>query len=317
MKEYGYNLDQKLVKQLSGLHALRTGLTVAFDWAVIAAAITFSEWQGSWWALVAAWIIIGGRMHGLGVMIHDFSHYRFIKNKTASDWIGDLFLAWPLLTFIGGYRQNHLAHHRYTNTDKDPDWTFKLGKLEFTFPQSWQYAVMNLLGYLVGVSSYRDLKGLMSRLSDDKDRPKGYQLKRFGYYIFFAFVFTITGTWTGFLLYWAVPFFTFFLLFLYIRSVAEHFGSMDYETELGSSRTVIPYLWERAFFAPHNVNYHLDHHLYPSVPFFNLPKLHAALMADPEYAAGAHITRGYTTGLVRECLAQVRSPAAGAIAPAE
>jgi fatty acid desaturase len=186
VQEYGYNLDQKLVKQLSGLNALRTGLTVAFDWAVIAAAIVFAEWQGSWWALIAAWIVIGGRMHGLGVMIHDFAHYRFVKNKAVSDWVGDLFLAWPLLTFIGGYRQNHLAHHRYTNTEKDPDWTFKLGKLEFTFPQSWQYAVMNLLGYLVGVSSYRDLKGLMSRLSDDKDRPKGYQLKRFGYYIFFA-----------------------------------------------------------------------------------------------------------------------------------
>lgn len=315
MQEYGYNLDQKLVKRLSELTPWRTAAAMAFDWAVIIAAIAFSQWSHTWWALIGAWIVIGGRMHAFGVLIHDFAHYRFIQNKKRSEWIGDILLAWPLLTFVDGYRKNHLAHHRYTNTEKDPDWRIKLGTRHFTFPQSWQYAIMNLLGYLIGVSSYRDMKSLVARLSDDDGRPKGYQLKRFGFYIFMAFVFTVTGTWYEFAVYWMVPFFTFFLLFLYIRSVAEHFGSMDYESELGSSRTVLPYLWERAFFAPHNVNYHLDHHLYPSVPFYNLPKLHAALMADPEYAAGAHITRGYSTGLVRECLAGQTVPEGERVAP--
>jgi fatty acid desaturase len=309
MQEYGYNLDQKLVKGLSELSPWRTVVAIGFDWAVIIAAILFSEWMNTWWALIAAWIVIGGRMHAFGVLIHDFAHYRFISNKKRSEWIGDILLAWPLLTFVDGYRKNHLAHHRYTNTEKDPDWKIKLGTMHFTFPQSWQFAILNLLGYLVGISSYRDMKSLVARLSDDDGRPKHYQLKRFGFYIAVAFALTLTGAWYGFILYWMVPFFTFFLLFLYVRSVAEHFGSMDYDSELGSSRTVIPYLWERAFFSPHNVNYHLDHHLYPSVPFYSMPKLHAALMADPEYAAGAHITRGYSTGLVRECLAGENRPA--------
>lgn len=319
MMEYGYNLDQKTVKALSELKPWRTAAAIAFDWAVIAAAIAFSEWMDTAWTLVLAWLVIAGRMHAMGVLIHDFAHYRFIPNKKVSEWVGDVLLAWPLLTFVDGYRKNHLAHHRYTNTEKDPDWKIKLGTRHFTFPQSWQYAIMNLLGYLVGISSYRDMKSIVVRLSDDEGRPLHYQLKRFGFYIVMAFVFFLTGAWHGFLLYWLLPFFTFMLLFLYIRSVAEHFGSMDYESELGSSRTVYPYLWERAFFAPHNVNYHLDHHLYPSVPFYNLPKLHAALMADPEFAAGAHITRGYSTGLVRECLAPKAQTqaSAGNPAPAE
>ena len=25
---------------------------------------------------------------------------------------------------------------------------------------------------------------------------------------------------------------------------------------------------------PHKVNYHIEHHLYPSVPFYNLPECH-------------------------------------------
>jgi fatty acid desaturase len=92
-------------------------------------------------------------------------------------------------------------------------------------------------------------------------------------------------------------------MFVYVRGVAEHFGSMEYDEELGSTRTVNPYFWERWFFGPHNINYHLEHHLFPGVPFYNLPKLHAVLMSDGAYRSKAHVTRGYSTGLVRECLA--------------
>jgi fatty acid desaturase len=31
------------------------------------------------------------------------------------------------------------------------------------------------------------------------------------------------------------------------------------------------------FFAPKQVNYHLEHHLYPSIPFYYLPRVHAVL----------------------------------------
>ena len=116
-------------------------------------------------------------------------------------------------------------------------------------------------------------------------------------------LFTVLGIWKGALLDWIIPFLTLFFMFVYIRGVAEHFGSMDYEEELGSTRTVNPFFWERWFFAPHNINYHLEHHLFPGGPFYNLPRLHAVLMSDDAYRSKAHVTRGYSTGLLRECLA--------------
>ncbi len=239
----------------------------------------------------------------LFVMFHEFAHYRFINNKAASEWVGDILLAWPLGTTVDSYRKNHLAHHRYTNTEQDPDWVVKVGSQHFTFPQKWQYALANIVGYLVTINSIRDMRSILARLNKESDKvPRPYKLKRLAFYVAVLGVIGLTGSWLGLLMYWIVPYFTVFLLFLYLRSVAEHFGSMDYEHELGSSRTVYPHLWERAFFAPHNVNYHLDHHLYPSVPFYNLPQLHALLLANPQYRENAHITRGYSTGVVRECL---------------
>ena len=65
---------------------------------------------------------------------------------------------------VDGYRQNHLAHHQHTNTDKDPDWVVKLGTAAFTFPQKARDLFLRLAGYFVAVSSVRDLAHLLPPL---------------------------------------------------------------------------------------------------------------------------------------------------------
>ena len=89
-------------------------------------------------------------------------------------------------------------------------------------------------------------------------------------------------------------------MFQYIRSVAEHFGELAYDDLLSSTRSVKANLLERFFIAPHQVGYHLEHHLYPGVPFYNLPKLHQLLMSVSDYSSKAHITHGYLSGLLDE-----------------
>ena len=42
-----------------------------------------------------------------------------------------------------------------------------------------------------------------------------------------------------------------------------------------------------------NLNYHIVHHLYPGVPWYNLPALHR-LLAEEQAAAGSQIYRSYT-----------------------
>jgi fatty acid desaturase len=297
-------IEPATLKRLSVLNTWRTISAIAFDWAVIAAAIAISKWADHPLVYILAVAVIGGRMHAFAILLHEFAHFRFMSGrKTLSDWVCDLALAWPILTTVGSYRINHLAHHRYTNTDQDPDWVFKLGNRKFVFPKAWQEAVMDLAGYVLVVSSIIDIFNIMGRLKLLDKSPLSYRLARLGFYIVMATLFTVLGIWTDVLLYWFVPYLTAFFLFMHVRSVAEHFGNLDYSHELSSTRTVLPHLWERAFFSPHNVNHHLEHHLYPSVPFYNLPQLHAVLMKNPEFAARAHLTRGYTTGLVRETIA--------------
>lgn len=312
----GSYVPARELKRLSVLRPWRTALAIAADWGVIAVAIALCEWSGNWWLYLPAILVIAGRQHALASLLHDFAHYRFIANKKANDWIGDLFLAWPLLATVEGYRRNHLSHHRYLNTDKDPDWTIKLGSREFTFPQEMRFAVLNLAGYLVGVSTVRDFRKALARIRSDERANPSYVAMRIGFYAAAAALLTLSGAWTGFLIYWALPYFTFFFMFMYVRSVAEHFGAtMDYSHDLTSTRTVLPAFWEGWFFAPHNMHYHIEHHLYPSVPFYRLPELNRLLMGNPEYASRAHVTRGFVSGLWREIVGAASRKSA--VQPAE
>ena len=294
-------IDPLELRPLVQLRPWKTVVAIGLDWLVIIAAIVIAELTGSWLVWGVSVAVIAGRMHALGVLMHDFAHYRFIKNKQLSDWIGDIFLAWPIGTTVAGYRQNHLAHHRYVNTDRDPDWTVKLGKRVYTFPQEWRVPATNFLGYFIAVSTLRDMRMAFPRLHGGDGTSRSRLIGRAIYYVFFAFIIIYSGLITQYIFYWAIPYFTLFFMILYVRSVAEHFGeTMDYSSELTGTRTVVPYFWERWFFCPHNINLHGEHHLYPSVPFYNLPKLSEVLVANDRFSSEAHRTRGYVTGLVRE-----------------
>ena len=77
-------------------------------------------------------------------------------------------------------------------------------------------------------------------------------------------------------------------------------GELEYDHLLTSSRSVVVHPVERFLFAPHHVSYHLEHHLYPGVPFYHLPRLHRLLMHNEQFASQAHITQGFWRGLMRE-----------------
>jgi fatty acid desaturase len=58
---------------------------------------------------------------------------------------------------------------------------------------------------------------------------------------------------------------------------------------------------ESIFILPRNVGYHIEHHWYPSVPFYRLPELHQHLMAREGFQTHAVIKRTVFASL-GECI---------------
>ena len=106
---------------------------------------------------------------------------------------------------------------------------------------------------------------------------------------------------------WLGAWFTTNMLFSRLRQAAEHAVTPDlYDPDPRlHTRTTIARWWERLTLAPNGVNFHLEHHLLPSVPPYRLPSLHRMLQERGFYEQ-AEIANGY-----REVVAKltVKQPA--------
>jgi fatty acid desaturase len=303
---YG-NISKRLAKDIRELSALAPGrgiFHIAIEWLMILAAIHLcrSHWSPFLYAATVVWI--GARQHALLILMHDGAHYRLCRNRTLNDWLSEIFLAWPALISARSYRINHFAHHRYLNTDRDPDWVRKQGDQAWEFPKQPRTLFLVLMKDLTGLGTIA-LFRLMAKFGapeDESGRP--FRVARQVYYLALAGLFVWFGLTKVVLLYWFVPLLTWLALILRVRSIAEHFG-IEAPSAFGKTRTTLPSALERVLVAPKNVNYHLEHHLYPSVPFYRLPKLYALLKTLPEYQE-AHITSTYL-GVLQECVSKAGS----------
>ncbi|MCB0597880.1 MAG: fatty acid desaturase family protein [Lewinellaceae bacterium] len=303
VKELNLNLDATTFKPLFQTNPMKHAAAMALNWAIILAAMYLCTRYFHPISYFLAVIVIGARMHALAILMHDATHYRFLKNRKWNDIITNVTTMYPLFTSLEQYRQNHLRHHKHLNTEHDPDWVSKLGVEAFQFPKTKKEFLWIVFSYLTLYRGVRDAIWFLKRFSaPQKKQPAqaGNKALRLAFYIVLFTVLTVFGLWKYFALYWVAPYLSTFFMFQYVRSVAEHFGELEHDHALTSSRTVKANALERFFFAPHNVGYHLEHHLYPGVPFYNLPALHQLLMQEAEYKGKAHVTQGYWKGLMEE-----------------
>jgi fatty acid desaturase len=88
---------------------------------------------------------------------------------------------------------------------------------------------------------------------------------------------------------WVIPFLI-ACAFANIRGLSEH-GMTTGGNEFVLGRTVVSNKFVSYFMC--NLNYHIEHHLFPRVPWYNLQKLHKILLPYFE-SAGASVYPGYS-----------------------
>lgn len=287
------------VRRLSTVSNWRGAATIAFQWLVIVAAFAAAMTSGHWLVWVLAAVVIASRQQALGVLMHDGAHYLLLTNRTLNDLVSDVFLAFPLGLSTSMYRATHFKHHRFTNTPGDPDWVMQQGDADWVFPKSRLEAAKLILLSVFGLNlakGYRALKqwspGLNLFQPLTKDLPLSSRIIFVaGSIVAYAVIF-YTRTWWEAIFLWVVPSVTLVNLFNRVRAASEHIGTPG-RHELNSTRTILPTWWERLMIAPCGINYHIEHHVFPSVPARNLAKLHEVLMAQEEFRQHAHITPSY------------------------
>ena len=263
--------------------------------------------------------MIGSRQVALTVLAHDAAHQRMFDHRVWNDVIGGMLAAWPTFITLGSFRHHHGEHHRHLEQPLDGNrFLWRTHKPDGTRRRDWVYPktraglALKLLKVGLGLPGLRWMIG--GQLTAIWFRTSWADLAlRVAWTAAIAAVLTALGGWATFLWYWVVPFLTWHIVAQYVRLICEHSAipaRADGAPEpYALSRTTLARPLERWLFVPRNISYHVEHHFYPSVPFYNLPALHEALMQTPGFRAHAVVTPSLAASL-RQVLVVPGSPAA-------
>lgn len=291
------SLSGDFLQELNQIHPWKGYAAIVKEWLQISGAIAFSVYWHTWWAYVLALFLIGGSQHGLGILMHEGTHYHFAKNKLWNDIISDWFCGFPVGASTNMFRQQHLHHHRHTSQPEDCE-VIIFEQIAVQWPKSKWGTLWELLHYLLGLRLVQNyacsmLSSPLPLIQYTGKKPTRGELA--GYLCFWALwgcFFTATSTWHMFFLYWFFPSITVCSAVFIFRMVSEH-QALPLSHEVARTRNIFPAWYEGWLLAPWHVGYHLDHHLYPSVPFYSLPKLHQLLLKNDLYREKAQNIQTY------------------------
>lgn len=288
------------ITELTTKSDLHGGWAVFSTWAVtggtFAAVAGFWEYLPNWGKLllcVAALIILAGRQLALAIIMHDASHQSLFKTKWLNDTLTDWLCARPIWNDLHKYRGHHLRHHSKTSTVDDPDLSLVIG-----FPTTKKSLMRKFIRDLSGVTGFKfavgrvlmDVEKMEWTVSNDRrwisqegrrwfDYPKTFLKNSGGAIVTNAALFSALWASGHPKLYalWVLAYLTPFPLFLRVRSMAEHAGMETSHSALTNTRTTKAGYIARALVAPIHVNFHKEHHLMATVPYFKLPQMHQML----------------------------------------
>lgn len=275
-------LSRDELRELSTLTPIVAVRDSIWNWFVIVAAWCAVAQMPSWWTVGLAILVVGTRYYSLAIIGHDGLHRRLFRDIRHNDLFNDLVIMGPIGAITRVNRANHIEHHRVTAQKIDPDRHKYLhdGK-EPTFP---------FLFFLTGLSNlWPTVRNVFlnkgSNATPSQISKPGYSLRDLAILVLWQTC-LIAGLsyfigWWAYPVLWLLPVYVFTYRADLVRVFCEHSMLMP-DDQADSTLRMVHYEsnWlERQFFAPNNMNCHIAHHLWPGIPYYNLPIAEAKVLA--------------------------------------
>jgi fatty acid desaturase len=269
-------LTPEELKSLNKRSAWRPYFDIGLCWAMIAGCLYLCN--KSLLFLPLAVPVIASRLHGLVVIMHDGAHNLISKNSVVNDFVSNVFCSFPLQLSTEIYRKSHYKHHQYTQTPQDPNFVIMQREEAWHFPKPKEEVKKILLKDLLVMT----MKEHMVILKEWQVLPNFKNTTKLEKYLFPVFILSFLGA-TAYFGLWK----EFFILqgssllinpIVRMRAMSEHIHheatGQTKMHKLHETPTINASFLERFFIAPFNTNRHLEHHVYPTIPYYNLEKAH-------------------------------------------
>jgi fatty acid desaturase len=286
-------LPVDVLAEVTRLDASQSVWALAQTLGISAVAIGVAWYCWTPWVVVPAILIVATQQHAMFVLAHDAAHYRLFQNRALNDAAGR-FIGSITGISMCAYRVVHRLHHNHLYGPQDPDIALHGG-----YPRGKGYLLRKLATDLAGLTAWKTYKYFFgapaaNAVTREAQRPlddTSPALRRAALRDRWGILAVQVGApivvialfgWTGLLKYtvlWVLPAVTVLQVILRVRAICEHGAPRDHASPLTAARTNLAGPLLRLMLFPHHVNYHIEHHLFPAVPHYNLPRLHEALRA--------------------------------------
>lgn len=247
------------------------------EYAVIGACFAAAAWSWNPLVVALAFVVIATRQHALFILYHDAVHGLFARDLRVNDLLVNVFVGVPMLVPVHVYRALHLTHHAHLGTPKDPE------RVLLYRGQPWAYRPLPLtrllaqwLGDALGWNGVRMVAAYARERRDPNSTlelpvvrvfPETWMLLAAWLVSLAAFAWLDPTAFLRLAALWFLPFFTLVQAIQKVRSFAEH----DHPGAAERSYTWRAGLLGRLVLWPYNIGYHREHHVHPTLPWYDLP----------------------------------------------
>lgn len=241
-----------------------------------------------WILRVAGTLVVALALHMIALLLHDGVHHTLFRNRRANRW-GSVALGACVLMAASAYQAMHERHHVFLGDPRDPD-----DYHNYTGDRRVIW-VMHYTRLLLGTFLYIALIPVMvARRASPRERRRAleeYAVLAVAYAALWAL-----APHDVLIHAWLIPILPAGIMFN-IRSLAAH-GLTDSSDPLLASRSIDAHPVVAFFFR--NENYHLEHHLFPEIPSYNLKAVHRLVFPRMPRAATARSYIGFLAQFVRQ-----------------
>jgi fatty acid desaturase len=272
-------LNSNELRDFNELCPARAGRDTILLWLQIVAAWSAVALWPAWWTVSLAIPVVGTRYYALYIIGHDGLHRRLFRDRRTNDLWNDLLILGAIGAITRLNRANHMRHHATLALPSDPD------RYKYTAdnkPTRLRYVLaLTGLPYLArAVGNVFFARSAPTILAEPPDSYSIRDLAILGAWQVGLIAGLSVGIgWWAYPVLWLLPVYVFTFAADITRVFLEHSipnGEADGAT--ASRLVTFTSTWlERQFFAPMNMNFHTAHHLWPSIPYYNLARADRAI----------------------------------------
>jgi fatty acid desaturase len=264
-------LESQIIRELCHKRPHKVFILSLFNLSTYVFLSLVGFWINAWWLWAVILCFQGIIIAGFLGAVHEGTHGN-LSSCARTNRLAGVF--WSTLIFVNFtlYKYYHLKHHKYTNIPGDTEQPEQIGV--FSNIRDYVLSFVPTGGFYIFFwrASIQSCFGRFPDFIRSEKARRAVQVDNMVLLLWLLLSATVTYWWTEYalLFYWCPLLISHPMLFGI--GLPEHYGcaqSSDPKCNTRSTSSNFLLRWTNWY-----ANYHAEHHLYPSVPSYNLPRLH-------------------------------------------